>query len=76
MKVIPTVGASDWHSWALDQAILTRYNVVLTEIARRKAFYDKLDQIEFIRILVVLFTAVILVALLLVSYGVIFQNPG
>lgn len=46
--------------WAIQQVLEQRYNLVLAEIERRRAFYDTLDSLKRIRLFLQIFTILFL----------------
>lgn len=55
--------------WALDEALKQRYQLIMVEIERRKAFYQALDNIKRARIVISMFTIIFLVYIVYWSFS-------
>lgn len=60
----------DWmKQWALDEALKQRYQLIMVEIERRKAFYQALDNIKRARIVISMFMIFFLVYIVYWSFS-------
>ena len=57
-----------WEDWAIDTALKQRYALILKEMDRRNAFYERVQNIEHLRLFVTVVTIVLGTIILLYSY--------
>ena len=60
--------------WAFEEALKNRYELIASEISRRKEYYSKLEQVENMRLFTTVMTFIILIMLILFSFNIVNQN--